>query len=107
MITPQIPESFECGGRIWDVEVVPVGTLKDADGNPAYGLTHFDSATIQLEAVDSPRLFYQVWFHEMGHAMFYSIGVFDHESDEIHRQIDALGSCLLAMHMSGKGRHRP
>lgn len=107
MITPQIPESFEAGGRIWDVEIVPVGTLQDYDGNPAYGITDFESATIRLEAVDSPRLFYQTWFHELGHALYYSIGIFDQEADEIHRAIDALGSSLLSMHMSAKGRHRP
>lgn len=98
-----IPEQFEAGGRIWDVKVVPTGKLLDSDGNHAYGTTDFDSATITLEENDSPRLMSQVFLHELSHVMFYVVGIFDHENEETHRLVDALGSALLSYMVTKKG----
>ncbi len=99
-----IPEQFEAGGRIWDVKFVSPGTLLDSDGNHAYGTTDFETATIELEESDIPRLMTQVFLHELGHVLLYSIGVFDQDNEETHRLIDALGSALLSFHMTKKGR---
>ena len=97
-----IPEQFEAGGRIWDIKVVGIGKLLDSDGQPAHGLTDFDSATILLEENDSPRLMAQVFLHELSHVMFYVVGIYDPENEETHRLVDALGSALLSYMMTKK-----
>tara|TARA_R110002020_G_scaffold126093_3_gene283757 strand:+ start:241 stop:552 length:312 start_codon:yes stop_codon:yes gene_type:complete len=99
-----IPEQFEAGGRIWDIKLVPPGILLDSDGNHAYGITDFETATITLEESDTPRLITQVFLHELSHVLLYSIGVFDQDREETHRFIDALGSTLLSYHMTKKGK---
>ena len=99
-----IPEQFEAGGRIWDVKFVSPGTLLDSDGNHAYGTTDFETATIELEESDIPRLMTQVFLHELSHVMFYVVGIYDHENEETHRLVDALGSALLSYMMTKKGK---
>tara|TARA_B100000530_G_scaffold259794_1_gene173062 strand:- start:1507 stop:1818 length:312 start_codon:yes stop_codon:yes gene_type:complete len=99
-----IPEQFEVGGRIWDVQMIETGKLLDSDGQHAYGLTDFDAAIISLEKTDNLRLLYQTFLHELSHVMLYSVGVFNQEAEEIHRLIDALGSALLSFHMTKKGK---
>lgn len=97
-----IPAQFDAGGRIWDIQIVEPGKLFDSDGQPAHGLTDFDSATILLEENDSPRLMGQVFLHELSHVMFHVVGIYDHENEETHRLVDALGSALLSYMMTKK-----
>jgi len=78
----KIPSTFQLAGIVWTVEEVP--------GLEDLGLTHRDSQLIQLQAGATKQTKEIAFFHEIVHAIKYTMGEDDH--DEIHT--DALGHLL-------------
>jgi hypothetical protein len=78
----KIPKTFNLAGIEWTVE--EVGGLEEL------GLTHRDQQLIQLQAEATKQTKEVAFFHEVVHAIKFTMGEDDH--DEIHT--DAFGHFL-------------
>lgn len=99
MIT--IPNKFQLLGRSWTVEFKD---KIDSKGK-TLGQTDGDECTILLKRGMSPELTNHTFYHELAHAICFSLGWEKLNGDE--GKIDALGGALLQYLKSKRGRVAP
>ena len=93
-----IPNSFQLGGRHWEVVYHDLidnepETLGDCDS---------DQATIRLKSGLKPELLQHTYYHELMHAVCFTLGWDKLNDDE--GKIDALGGMILQYLRSKRGR---
>jgi len=96
-----IPTSFKLGGRDWTVCVVPT---VDNDVK-VLGMTDSDDAIIYVREGLKTDLFRHTFYHELCHAICFSLGWSKLNGDE--DKIDALASCLLQFLKTKRGTTSP
>lgn len=100
-----IPEQFELGGRIWDVRVVPEGTLKAEDGDGAWGICDPLHAEIKIEMGQPPVHALQTFLHELLHAVAFTQGKEHHcDNSKEHEDLDGAAGLLAQFLRSCKGK---
>ena len=93
----KIPSKFSLGGRTWTVEFVD---LIDDDVN-VLGSTDSDQCLIQLKAGLVGELADHTFYHELVHAMFFTMGWSSANKSE--GKVDALGNLLYQYLRSKRG----
>jgi len=93
--------NFRLGGRKWRVKYVTVQTgLKyNPSAADCHGWCDDPTATIWLIKGDSVEYTLITFWHEVAHAMLYSMGYRDHDEAEV----DRLGQMLYQLHTTGAG----
>ena len=79
-----VPDSFMLAGTIW--------TVKRVVNHQELGQCHRDTATIELRDGLPRQVEETTFFHELIHAILYTMGVDDNQHTE--REIDAAGAFL-------------
>lgn len=93
-----IPARFRLGGRTWEIKQPEV-----VDNDPdCLGLCDPDDAIIYLKAGMKPELQQISFYHELGHAICFTLGWDELNEDE--GKIDALAGMLYQYLSTKKGR---
>lgn len=93
-----IPNKFQLLGRTWTVKSVPI-----VDGDPnVLGITDSDVCEIQLREDLGGEVLAHTFYHELTHAICFSLGWEELNEDE--GKVDALGNALFQYLKTKKGR---
>ena len=93
-----IPKTFQLGGRTWKVEHLPI-----IDNDPdLYGDSDGFTCTIRLKDDLDPDAMQHTFYHELCHAICFTLGWEDLNADE--GKVDALANVLFQYLKTKKGR---
>jgi len=93
-----IPTSFQLAGRTWVVEQHEL-----IDGNPdLYGDCDGSECVIRLKTGVRPEVLQHTFYHELTHAICFSLGWEDMNEDE--GKVDALANVMLQFLKTKRGK---
>lgn len=78
----RVPKTLVIRGQTWRVQLHDPGTLKDDDGNHAFGYCDTDARVIKLERSDDPETVEDTFIHELLHACFHTTSIVRESTEE-------------------------